>query len=436
MKIETLQVERESILAKARALNEDSSASVMDVKGLLSQVDDIDVRIENMKRLSFMAPVVSEAEVGKPWLSGGVIKSVFRGNSAEDRDYKAYVMGQFGLHVAGRKSATKWLNDNGFIKATGESGSAQYLTPDLLSSDLQYLREQFGTARKYCKIVRMDSDVQIVPNASGSGTVYYPGENSSITASDMTFQAVTLTAKKAAALTQVSREINEDSVVDLGNTLARDFAYLLAREEDRVVFASAASGTDASGLVGIPRTLTNLASNTVANYGGIAGAVIGATGTAGAWTGFTLANIQTMIAKLPTYCDNPAFFCHKQFFYNGVADKLIALGGNNIIAIQEAYGPNPKLFGIPVVFVQVMPSVPAASACVLILGDLGKGVLFGDRRGVAVEMSTDFYFAQDALAYRATERYSVQAFDAGNYDLATPANRQAGSFVALFAAAT
>ena len=436
MKIETLQSQREELLSKARLMNEDSAASVVDVKSLISQIDDIDVRIENMKKLASMAPVVSEAEVGKPWLSGGVVKSYFMGDNRAEKDYKAYVMGQFGLHVAGRAKATKWLADNGFLKATGESGSGNYLTPDLLSSDLQYLREQFGTARKYCKIVRMDSDVQIVPNASGSVTVYYPGENASITPSDMTFVAVTLTAKKAAALTQVSRELSEDAVVDLGNTLARDFAYLLAREEDRVVFASAATGTDASGLVGIPRTLTNLAGGTVANYAGIAGAVVGATGTAGAWSGFTLANIQAMIAKLPTYCDNPYFFCHKQFFYNGIADKLIALGGNNIMAIQEAYGPNPKLFGIPVVFVQVMPSAPAASAPVLILGDLSKGVLFGDRRGVGVEMSTDFYFNQDALAYRATERYSVQAFDAGNYDLSVPANRQAGSFVTLFAAAT
>ena len=430
MKIEALQSERENILAKARALNEDSSASVVDVKSLLTQVDEIDVRIENMKRLASMSPVVSEAEVGKPWMSGGVIKSYFRGEGA-DRDYKAYVMGQFGLHVAGRTKATKWLSDNGFLKATGESGTGNYLTPDLLSSDLQYLREQFGIARKYCKIVRMDSDVQIVPNASGSGTVYYPGENNSITPSDMTFQQVTLTAKKAAALTQVSREISEDAVVDLGNTLARDFAYLLAREEDRVVFASAATGTDASGLVGIPRTLANLAGNTAANFPNIAGAVVGGANTGTAWSNFTLANIQAMIAKLPTYCDNPVFFCHKQFFYNGVADKLIALGGNNINAIMDAYGQQPKLFGIPVVFVQVMPATPALSQCVLILGDLGKGVLFGSRRDVGVEMSTDFYFGQDALAYRATERYSISAFDAGNYDTVA-ANRQAGSFVGLF----
>lgn len=283
----------------------------------------------------------------------------------------------------------------------------------------------------------MTSDVQLVPNATASTTVYYPGENTAITASDMTFAQISLTAKKMAILTVVSKELNEDSVVDVGNALARDFAYNLAREEDRVVFNSALTGTDASGLVGMGRTLIDLAGGQTQylNFGNIAGAVVGAAGTGAAWSGFTLANIQTMIGKLPTYADNPKWYMHKNMFYSGIADKLVALSGNNIQAVQNAYGVNPLLFGLPVVFVQNMPATPAIDTPVAYLADLSKGVAFGDRRGITIEMSDQRYFVEDSWAFKATERFSVNCFDSGNYN-ATASSRVVGSFVGLIGAHT
>jgi HK97 family phage major capsid protein len=251
----------------------------------------------------------------------------------------------------------------------------------------------------------------------------------------MTFAQISLTAKKMAILTIVSKELNEDSVVDVGNALARDFAYNLAKEEDRVVFNSALTGSDASGLVGMGRTLTDLASGAYANYGNIAGAVVGAAGTGAGWSGFTLANLQNMIGKLPTYADQPKWYMHKNFFYTGIADKLAALGGNNIDAIQNAYGVQPLLYGLPVVFVQNMPATPAIDTPVAFLADLSKGVAFGDRRGITIEMSDQRYFVEDSWAFKATERFSVNCFDAGNYN-ATASARVPGSFIGLIAAHT
>jgi HK97 family phage major capsid protein len=195
------------------------------------------------------------------------------------------------------------------------------------------------------------------------------------------------------------------------------------------------TSTDASGLVGMGRTLTDLASGAYANYGNIASAVVGAAGTGAAWSGFTLANLQNMIGKLPTYADSPKWYMHKNFFYTGIADKLAALGGNNITAIQNAYGTVPLLYGYPVVFVQNMIANPAIDSPVAFLADLSKGVAFGDRRGITVEMSDQPYFIQDSWAFKATERFSVNCFDAGNYS-ATASARVPGSFIGLIAAHT
>jgi HK97 family phage major capsid protein len=431
MTIEQLESKKLGNIATAKELAA-SGGDLAQAKSLMSEVKDIEARIEMIKSLGETAPVAAPAV--QPWANGSVVKSVFTGNR-EEQNYKGYVMGKFALAVAGNKSAQEWLKSNGHLKAQNEGTTTAggFLTPDLLSSDLIYLREQFGVARANCRIVPMTSDVQLVPNSTASTTVYYPGENTTITASDMTFAQISLTAKKLAILTQVSKELNEDSVVDIGNALARDFAYNLAKEEDRVVFSSARTGTDASGLVGIGRALTDLAGGTAANYGNIASAVVGAATTGANWSVFTLANLQTMIGKLPTYADQPKWYMHKNFFYQGIADKLAALGGNNITAIQNAYGSQPLLYGYPVVFVQNMISSPAVSSPVAFLADLSKGVAFGDRRGITVEMSDQPYFIQDSWAFKATERFSVNAFDTGNYNT-DAASRVTGSFIGLISA--
>lgn len=433
MTIEQLESKKLGVYATAKELAA-TGGDLAQVKTLMAEAKQIEERIECIKALGETAPVAAP-EV-KPWANGGVTKSVFSG-TREEQNLKGYVMGQFALAVAGNKRSQDWLKNNGHLKAQveGTTTAGGFLTPDLLSADLVYLREQYGAARQNCRIVPMTSDVQLVPNATASTTVYYPGENTAITPSDMTFAQISLTAKKMAILTVVSKELNEDSVVDVGNALARDFAYNLAKEEDRVVFSSALTGADASGLVGMGRTLTDLASGAYANYGNIASAVVGAGGTGAAWSGFTLANLQSMIGKLPTYADNPKWYMHKNFFYSGIADKLAALGGNNISAIENAYGVQPLLYGLPVVFVQNMIANPAIDSPVAFLADLSKGVAFGDRRGITVEMSDQRYFVEDSWAFKATERFSVNCFDAGNYN-ATAASRVPGSFIGLIAAHT
>ena len=82
-----------------------------------------------------------------------------------------------------------------------------------------------------------------------------------------------------------------------------------------------------------------------------------------------------------------------------------------------------------------MPATPAIDTPVAFLGDLSKGVAFGDRRGITIEMSDQRYFVEDSWAFKATERFSVNCFDAGNYN-ATAANRVPGSFIGLIAAHT
>jgi len=410
MNIEQLNAKRESLLATARELAS-GDGDLAQVKSIMAEAKGIEERVEAIKSLGEFAPTAKPVADAQPWKSAiNVQRNPFHG-SQDEKNLKAYTFGQFARHLAGVKSATKWLSDNGHLKSQteGTDSAGGYTVPNIVSSDLIWLREMYGVARRNSRIYPMSSDTLLVPSATASTTVYYASEATAITASDITFGQVSLAAKKLAVLTIASKELGEDTVIDLGAALARDMAYAIAKEEDNACFNGDGSGTYGS-ITGILRAVYGL-NATKAN---IAGVVLGAALSGASFSNFTLANFQAMVAKLPTYADNAKWYMHKDLFFNGVADKLIALGGNAILDIQNAYTSAPTLFGYPIEWVQNMPKAPAATTPVAILGDLTKGVAFGDRRAMTVEVSDQVKFVEDALTYKATERFAFNAHDVGN----------------------
>lgn len=426
MTIEQMQNRKDSVLATARELAS-GDGDLAQVKSLMAEAKGIEERIETIKSLGATAPVVTEVAAEQPWKSGGVGRNPLSG-TRDEANYKAYAWGQWGRSLMGNRKAADWVKSNLKAQVEGTTTLGGFTVPDPLSSELIYLREQFGIARQNCRIYPMSADILNVPNATASTTVYYPGENTAITASDLTFAQVNLVAKKAAVLTQVSKELAEDSIIDFGATLARDMAYVLAKEEDRVVFNNAVDST--SGLDGILYAVYSL-NATKANIANLQVFTTAQTITYSP----TLANLKGMVAKLPTYAGQAKWFMHKEIWYNAIAPLLDALGGNSIMDIQGAYGPTPMLYGYPVVFVQNMAKTLAASTPYILLGDLSVGTAFGDRRSVTVEVSDQRYFVEDALAFKATERYAFSAFDTGNVN-ATASLRVTGSLIVGASAAT
>jgi len=426
MNIEQLTAKRETLLATARELAS-GDGDLAQVKSIMAEAKSIEERVETIKSLGASAPVVTPAVDATPWKGGiNVQRNPFNG-SADEKNLKAYTFGQFARHLAGVKSASKWLSDNGHLKAQteGTDTAGGYTVPNIVAADLIWLREMYGVARRNSRIYPMSSDTLLVPSATASTTVYYASEATAITASDITFGQVSLSAKKLAVLTIASKELGEDTVIDLGASLARDMAYAIAKEEDNACFNGDGTATYGS-ITGILNAVYGLSATKTS----IASAVLGPVLTGAAFSNFTLANFQAMVAKLPTYADNAKWYMHKDLFFNGVADKLIALGGNAILDIQNAYTTAPTLFGYPIEWVQNMPKAPAATIPVAILGDLTKGVAFGDRRSMTVEVSDQVKFVEDALTYKATERFAFNAHDVGNVN-ASAASKVPGSLIVL-----
>jgi HK97 family phage major capsid protein len=50
----------------------------------------------------------------------------------------------------------------------------------------------------------------------------------------------------------------------------------------------------------------------------------------------------------------------------------------------------------------------------ILFGDIGMGVSFGDRRGMTIARSTDYKFGEDLIAIKGTERFDIVAHGLGD----------------------
>jgi HK97 family phage major capsid protein len=278
----------------------------------------------------------------------------------------------------------------------------------------------------------MSNDTLIVPNQTGSTTVYHVGENSAFTPADFAFTGVNLTAIKMGAYNIVSRELSEDTIIDYASMAARDFALKLAQQEDLDTFLGDGTATY-GGITGILPAVYGV-STTKAD---IASLVLTPLATASPNTFKpTLANLRDMVGRVRFYPGlNPKWFMNRQFWYECVAPLLDSLNGNTIGDIQNAYQQQPTLYGYPVVFTQVMDRFAAATRPLALFGDPSMGTAFGDRRGITIEMSDQRYFLEDQIAYKASERFAFNAYDLGNA-AALATNKVPGCLIALYSQAT
>ena len=114
------------------------------------------------------------------------------------------------------------------------NASGGFLVPDELIAELIFLRDKYGVVRRNADVRTMSSDTLWIPKNSASATAYWVGDNAAITASDMTLDRVQVLAKKLGILTQISSELNEDAIVEIGAAFAQDVAWKTEQEIDRV----------------------------------------------------------------------------------------------------------------------------------------------------------------------------------------------------------
>jgi HK97 family phage major capsid protein len=125
----------------------------------------------------------------------------------------------------------------------GSNSAGGYTVPEIWANKIYALMQEQSIMIPLCEGVNMTSDVWFAPTVTAGSTAYWVAELGTITASDLTFGQITLTAKKVAAKVQLSTELEEDSLVDIMKLVSNQMATDLALAIDSAIINSPASWT-------------------------------------------------------------------------------------------------------------------------------------------------------------------------------------------------
>jgi HK97 family phage major capsid protein len=221
-----------------------------------------------------------------------------------------------------------------------------------------------------------------VPKTTAHGTAAITAENAAISASDSTFGQVTLGAYKYGRLVQVSRELVEDTAVDLLGYLARD----CGRSLGNAFGAHAVTGTGSSQPSGV-----------------VTGSTVGVTGAASVVGAFSADNlIDLFYSVIAPYRSSPS--CSWLMRDATVASVRKLKDTTN----QYLWQPSMQVGSPETLLGKALYTDPNVAAVAL----SAKSVVFGDMssyfvrmvNGVRFERSDDYAFNTDLVTFRAILR--------------------------------
>jgi HK97 family phage major capsid protein len=340
----------------------------------------------------------------------------FRG---EDGPRRAYRMGHWGLAVLGGNTTSQaWCRDHGVSTtsralSTGVNTAGGYLIPEEFKPDIIELLETYGVARQELDPEPMVRDTKIIPRRTSGLTSYFIGENTEPTESEPTWDQVQLTAKILATLTKMSIEVEDDSIVSLGEKIGVEAVRAFALKEDQCCFLGDGTSTY-GGMFGVFPKIDD-GTHTASIYTAVAGNT--------AFSTLDLVDFEGALGKLPQYVvqgGNAKWFISRIGYYASMARLMDAAGGNTKDDI--AGGTGLQFLGLPVVISQVCNTTTAAqvSTVVCVLGDLRMAGSFGDRRQLTMMTSEHRYMELGQIGIRVTERFDIGIHDLGDTTDAGP----------------
>lgn len=340
-----------------------------------------------------------------------------KGFEGSDAIPEAYASGMFVAAMVGNARAQAFCDDNGIgYRATmveGTDSLGGVTIPEPLENALIRIVEEHGVFRMHAGRKTMASATDTTPRRVGGLKVYYPGEGAALTKSDLRLDKVILTATKYACLSELSTELNEDSVLEMVSELVLEMGLAKAEAEDTNGFLGDGTATYASTT-------------------GIVDAIAAVTGTPGqltassaTLTALTLGDFEQCEATLPDFRGlDPAWYCNKSVWGNAMAPLMRAAGGNTVTNIAGRVGK--EFLGYETRTTQVLPKAPASGEPIAIFGDLRLSSTLGTRRGMAFGMSTEGdFFVNDTIGVKCTQRIAIENHDVGQAALAASGDQKA-----------
>ena len=263
----------------------------------------------------------------------------------------------------------------------GTDSEGGYLVPDEYERTLVDALREENRLRGLCKIIRTSSGDRKIPLVASHGTASWVEEEGTIPESDDAFGQITIGAHKIASMIKVSDELLQDSVFDIENYIATEFARRVGDAEEAAFISGDGSGKPYGMLHS-----TN-------------GAAAGV--TAASATALTSDELLDLIYSLKSpYRKRAVFLMHDSTIK---AIRKLKDGNSQYLwqpGMKE--GEPDRLLGYRLVTSTHMPVI-AADAKPILFGDLSS-YWIADREGRSMQRLNELYAATGQVGFRVTQR--------------------------------
>ena len=327
----------------------------------------------------------------------------------------AYSVGMWFKAKGGDADAKRWCQDHGVeARAQGSTGSTTgaAFVPDVLSSTVIRLVDQYSAFAQNATNVVMPSDVLLFPRRTAGSTAYWVSENAAITASDPTSNQVTLTAKKVTGAVVIASELLQDSIVSIADWIAAELALTLSNAVEEAAWSG--NPSNAPAVAGLVTTYTGgLLAASAATY---AASLVTAAGDTP--DEVTKANLLAMMARVPQHSRAGAkWFCSPFFFASCMQNLDLAQGGS----VGLSQGMGPTFLGSEVVLTDRLPAGADSTGAIMALyGNMANSSYYGIRQAIEIASSDQVNFLSDQTVIRAVARVAITHANLGTDTVAGP----------------
>jgi len=389
METETVNEFRQG-LTQIRTGVENVRGEVTDLNAALKQVRD--ENDETRKQLDKLRKT-QLAGLGKPSLHAGqVVSDGCARHLAAIFVLSAEAQGKLHDHKQ-RESLLGLACDFLGVQQRAALTSTDIPMPINFASEVVELVWKYGQFRRYATVYPLGTLANKLPKLSTSPAFGVIAQSGAITEKSPQIAFVTFNAFKSGGMVRVPSEIDADSIVALGQFLARYVAREMAKWEDTVGYLGDGTGTYGS-VSGIGKKADTL------------GNKIQLVTTKTHPSDITLTDLRNLRTKI----DAAALAAGAYYMHPTMESFLCSLNTSTYVP-YVATGPNgPTLEGFPVRWIGVMPIYDTAvhlSQYQVYFGDHSYWY-FGERVALDLQVSRDVYFATDEVGIRALERFDIQ----------------------------
>lgn len=272
--------------------------------------------------------------------------------------------------------------------------------PTEFSGDVVELVGLYGAARQYGTVFPLGAGTVKLPKLTTDPTFGLIAGSGTVTEKSPQTAWVTFNAEKFGGLVRLPTELDEDSIVPLGQFLARYGARNIARAEDHNFWAGTGAGSGVNGTAeGLTKSVVTDSKTVALATGDLAPGDV------------TLAKIR----ELRTKPDAAALRMGAYYAHPSWEQKFASLNTSGDKPYQANGLNGATLDGFPIRWVDVLPvysTVDAASTVFMLFGDVSYNYL-GVRGGMRFDTSREAGFATDEILVRALERFTIGKMAAG-----------------------